>query len=45
MKIRRYKYARKVLSFYKNNFGLREPYQLLGELSWSSALCYHALLS
>lgn len=29
MKIARYKKAQKTLSFYKNNFGFREPYQIL----------------
>lgn len=29
MKLRRYKHARRVLSFYYHNFGLHEPYQVL----------------
>lgn len=29
MKIARYKKAQKTLSFYRNNFGFREPYQIL----------------
>lgn len=29
MKIARYKRAQKTLSFYRNNFGFREPYQIL----------------
>ena len=32
MKVKRYKHARKVLSFYKHTFGVHEPYQVLGEL-------------
>ena len=31
MKVKRYKHARKVLSFYKHTFGVHEPYQVLGE--------------
>ena len=33
MKIKRYKHARRILNFYKRNFGLREPYQIIGEPS------------
>lgn len=33
MRIKRYKQARRILDFYKRNFGLREPYQILGECS------------
>lgn len=29
MKIARYKKAQKTLSFYRNNFGFRTPYQIL----------------
>ena len=32
MKVKRYKHARKVLSFYKHTFGVHEPYQVLGKL-------------
>lgn len=32
MKVKRYKHAKKVLSFYKNAFKIREPYQIIGEL-------------
>ena len=35
MKIKRYKHARRILNFYKRNFGLREPYQVIGELSYA----------
>ena len=36
MKIKRNKQARKVLNFYKRNFGLREPFQVIGEsVCWS----------
>ena len=31
MKVKRYKHAKKVLSFYKNTFKIREPYQVIGE--------------
>ena len=31
MKVKRYKHAKKVLSFYKNTFKIREPYQIIGE--------------
>lgn len=30
MKFKRYKHARKLISFYKMNYGVREPYQVLG---------------
>lgn len=33
MKIKRYKQARHILNFYKRNFGIREPYQIIGMLS------------
>ena len=29
MKIARYKKAKKILNFYKNNFSFREPFQIL----------------
>lgn len=29
MKLKRYKHARRIVSFYKNTFGLHEPYQVL----------------
>lgn len=29
MKIQRYKKAQKTINFYKNNFGFRDPYQIL----------------
>ncbi len=32
MKIKRYKHARKILSFYKTHFGLRQPYQIIGNI-------------
>ena len=32
MKFKRYKHARKLISFYKMNYGVREPYQILGKL-------------
>ena len=31
MKVKRYKHAKKVLSFYKNAFKIREPYQVIGK--------------
>ena len=31
MKVKRYKHAKKVLSFYKNTFKIREPYQVIGK--------------
>lgn len=31
MKVKRCKQAKKTISFYKNNFGFREPYQILGK--------------
>ena len=36
MKIKRYKHARRILNFYKRNFELREPYQIIGEPSLNS---------
>lgn len=30
MKIKRNKQAKKILTFYKRNFGLREPFQVIG---------------
>ena len=30
MKVKRYKHAKKVLSFYKTTFKIREPYQIIG---------------
>ena len=36
MKIKRYKHARRILSFYKNTFGFHEPHQILG-------MIYHRL--
>lgn len=40
MKIARYKKAQKTLSFYKNNFGFREPYQILVDATF----CQTALI-
>lgn len=39
MKIRRYKKVNKRLGFYINNFGFRQPYQLLID----GTFCYAAL--
>lgn len=40
MKIARYKKAQKTLSFYRNNFGFREPYQILVDATF----CQTALI-
>lgn len=40
MKIARYKKAQKTLSFYRNNFGFREPYQILIDATF----CQSALI-
>ena len=40
MKVKRYKHAKKVLTFYKNTFKIREPYQIIGE-----HLLHHSLAS
>lgn len=37
MKIQRYKKAHKTLTFYKNNFGFREPFQLLIDATFCQA--------
>ena len=41
MKVKRYKHAKKVLSFYKNTFKLHEPYQIIGNVCvWLCMLRY-----
>ena len=39
MKIKRYKHARKILSLYKTHFGLRQPYQIIGENNYYCVEC------
>ena len=42
MKVKRYKHAKKVLSFYKNTFGFREPFQVLGEYQTKTLQTKHS---
>jgi U3 small nucleolar RNA-associated protein 23 len=39
MKVKRYKHAKKVLSFYKSTFKIREPYQVIVD----GTFCHAAL--